>query len=191
MPSGGPPDNALISPTFLTFAPTAVQQGSRALWDLELIYLFKSFSFYGEYNAGNAHFASTTAPGTVVPVSVSGWSATATYFFTGELPAIQRRRIKPVHPYSWKNCTLGAFEGYARYSNLILSSNVLTAGLTNPALNANGVNAVDAGINWYLNQYIKIVCDWQHAMFNRSVALAPNRGIHTENLFWTRFQLYY
>ena len=191
VPAAGPPDNSLISPTFTTFAPAAIQNGPRTLWDLEVLWAYKSFNFYGEYDAGNVSYGLATDPTAQVPVSVSGWSAAATYFFTGEEITLNRRRVQPLRHYNWKCGGCGALEGYARYSNLVLGSNVLTSHVASPLGNASGVNATDVGVNWYLNQYVKIVFDWQHGMFNAPVMLAPERAIKTEDMFWTRFQLYY
>lgn len=191
VPSAGPPLNALISPTFIHFAPAAEQKGPRAFWDVELLWAYKSFNFYSEYNAGYVTYGAANAPALVVPVSVSGWSAAATYFFTGEEIDLSRRRIQPRRPYNWKCRDFGALEGFARYSNLILSGNVLTPDVASPTREANGVNATDIGVNWYFNQYVKIVLDWQHARFNKPIELAPTRAIRNEDMFWVRFQLYY
>jgi phosphate-selective porin OprO and OprP len=75
-----------------------------------------------------------------------------------------------------------------------MGSSVFTDKLANPALFANSVNATDVGVNWYLNEYLKLVFDWQHAMFNQPVSLTGAPGgntIKNEHLFWLRFQLYY
>lgn len=190
VPSAGPPLNDLITPTILFFADNSIQNGPRTLWDLELLWAYKSFNFYGEYNAGNVAYGLSTDPARAVPVAISGWSAAATYFFTGEEINLTRRRVQPRRPYSWKCRDFGALEGFARYSNLVLGNNVLTSGVAKPG-SASGVNTTDVGFNWYLNQYIKIVFDWQHANFNSPVRLSPTRAIRNEDMFWVRCQLYY
>jgi len=56
------------------------------------------------------------------------------------------------------------------------------------------VDAVDTGFNWYLNEYIKVMFDWQHATFNNPISLTGAAGGRTtkeEDMFWLRFQLYY
>jgi len=192
VPSAGPSDNALISPTFLMFGSDTVQDGPRVLWDAEVLWSFRSLSFYGEYDAGYVTYGLSTSPGTTAaPVSVSGWSAALTYFFSGEEIGLDRRRVQPLHPYNWKKGGFGAFEGFARYSDLVLGSSVFTDKFASATGNANGVNATDIGVNWYLNQYLKVVLDWQHAMFNRPIELSTTRFTRLEDLYWLRFQLYY
>jgi phosphate-selective porin OprO/OprP len=194
IPSAGPPNNPLISPTFLQFGPTTTQNGFHQFWAGEVVWVYRSFNLYAEYTGGDQTYGLTTAPSKSFPVSVSGYSVAGTYFFTGEEASPTRRRIKPLQPYNFQSGGLGAFEGFARYSNLVLGNSVFANGLANPALFANSVNATDIGVNWYLNEYIKIVFDWQHAWFNQGVSLtgaAGGNNTKEEDLFWLRFQLYY
>ncbi len=195
VPSNGPPNNLLISPTFLTFGSTTVQTGNHQVWNLDLIWCYRSFNLYSEVGGGQEHYGLTTAPaGARFPVSLSGYSVAATYFLTGEQITPDRRRVKPLAPYNWHCGGLGAFEVFGRFSNLVLGSTVFTDRLANPALFANSVNATDIGVNWYLNEYIKVVFDWQHAYFNHPISLtgAPGGNMtRNEDIFWWRFQLYY
>ncbi len=50
--SNGPPDNQLISPTFLAFNTAAIQAGTHKLLELDVNYSYQSFNFYGEFNNG-------------------------------------------------------------------------------------------------------------------------------------------
>jgi phosphate-selective porin OprO/OprP len=194
VPSNGPPNNLLISPTFLVFNPTTTQAGMHELWAFDLIWAIRSFNLYAEYTAGFQHYGLTTAPGKIFPVSLSGYSIAATYFLTGEEITPDRRRIKPLSPYNWQCGGCGAFEVFGRFSNLVLGSNVFTDKLANPDIFASSVNATDVGVNWYLNEYIKLIFDWQHAWFNHEVSLTAAPGgnmTKQEDIFWWRFQLYY
>lgn len=193
--SNGPPDNLLLSPTFLQFNSDARQTGFHDLFALDVIWSYKSFNFYGEYNCGRQTYGLASAPAKTVPVSLSGYSGAVTYFFTGEEISPTRARVKPLQPYNWAARTWGAFEGFGRFSNLVLDSDVLHNGLLVPGANANQVNATDIGCHWYLNEYVKFTFDWQHAMFNQPISTAPGNSsaktINTEDLLWLRFQLYY
>jgi phosphate-selective porin OprO/OprP len=196
----------VISPTFLTFAPsggvggagaTTIHQGESALLDLEAVYAYKSFNFYGEYNTGYQTYAIQSAAGAVVPgttqeVRLSGWSAAATYFITGESISTLRRRVQPLNEYGKGG--IGAFEAFGRYSNVGLSNNVFSDHLANSALFSNNMGATDIGVNWYLNQYVKLIFDWQHSMYNNPVSLTGAAGgnmVRDLDMFWGRFQLYY
>ncbi len=179
----GPPNNTITSPTFLSFTPsgvagdTTIRQGMQALSDFEVVYAYQSFNFYGEYNNGYQTRAKTPparwfendAGG-----SVTGGQPAATYFITGEKISVVRSRVQPLREYG--SGGLGAFEGFGRYSNVTLGNNVFTDHLASPALFANSVNATDIGVNWYLNQYVKVTFDWQHLWFNNPVSLTGAAG---------------
>jgi phosphate-selective porin OprO/OprP len=49
----------------------------------------------------------------------------------------------------------------------------------------------DIGLNWYLNFYVRIMLDWQHAEFGTPVSVAPNKFSSTTDLYWLRFQLFF
>jgi phosphate-selective porin OprO/OprP len=161
VPSAGPPSNVLISPTFLTFSPsggvggagaTTVQNGSKNIWDFEVLWAVQSLNLYAEYNGGNSTYAIQGADGRIVPgttaqVPLTGYSIAGSYFLTGEsISASQRRRIKPLRPCKIGE-GLGAFEAFTRYSLLTLGSNVFTDHLANPDIFANSVRAWDTGLN--------------------------------------------
>jgi phosphate-selective porin OprO and OprP len=193
--SNGPPDNALISPIFLQFNGNAIQKGYHDAFALDLVWSYRSLNFYGEYNSGTQTYGLSNFPATRVPVSLSGYSATVTYFFTGEEISPTRARVKPLQPYNWCARTWGALEGFGRFSHLTLGSNVLTSGLVVPDANANQVDAVDLGFHWYPNEYLRLTFDWQHSWFNHPISLAHGsagaRTIKGEDLFWLRWQMYY
>ncbi len=188
VPSGGPPNNANISPTFLSFAPSGgvggasastIHRGEKALADFELIWAYKSLNLYGEYNLGYQTYAIQTAAGKLVPkttaeVRVSGFSVATTYFLTGEQISTGRSRVQPLREYG--NGGIGALEAFSRYSNLALSNNVFTDHIANSAIFANVVGATDTGVNWYFNPYIKVTFEWQHAMFNNPISLTGAAG---------------
>ena len=86
---------------------------------------------------------------------------------------------------------LGAWEPTARYSQLDLDSRVFTAGLADANLWTNHAKLVDVGVNWYLNQSVKVYFDWEHAIFGKPI-LSTNGHFREQNdLFWVRTQLFF
>ncbi len=128
-------------------------------------------------------------------MNVSGYSGTFTYFFTGEEISQYRSRVKPNCPYNWRAAQFGALEGFFRFSNVQLSDNVLHNGLLVSTSAANQVNTTDVGFHRYLNEYVKMSFDWQHAMFNNPTSTAPGnlaaKTINNQDLLWVRWQLYH
>jgi phosphate-selective porin OprO/OprP len=50
---------------------------------------------------------------------------------------------------------------------------------------------VDVGVNWYLNQFVKVYFDWEHVFFGDPVT-ATNGGFRkSSDLFWVRTQVYF
>ena len=51
---------------------------------------------------------------------------------------------------------------------------------------------VDVGVNWYINHYVKVMFDWEHAMFGQPVMYRPGPGLQsTSDLFWMRMLFYF
>ena len=113
-------------------------------------------------------------------------------FLTGE-EVKDRSMVKPLKPFSLKpgKFGLGAFELAARVSTLNIGPQVFSAGLADPNLWTRNVVATDIGVNWYLNQYIKVLFDWQYSSMGDPVLLSPGHYTPYFNLFWTRFHIYY
>jgi phosphate-selective porin OprO and OprP len=79
----------------------------------------------------------------------------------------------------------------ARYSELALGRSVFTAGLADPNLWTNHAQLIDVGANWYLNQFVKVYLDWEHAMFGSPVFSNTGNFQKSSDLFWIRTQLYF
>ena len=86
---------------------------------------------------------------------------------------------------------LGAWEVTARYSDLNLDERVFTAGLADPKSWTNHAALIDVGVNWYLNQFVKVYFDWEHAIFGSPVTSNAGGFRNSSDLFWVRTQVYF
>ncbi|HEU5116824.1 MAG TPA: porin, partial [Isosphaeraceae bacterium] len=175
---------------FLTFEPDVTEQGLRELWELHAALYYKGLSLLGAWDSGLQSYAKSGHFPVSVPIN--GYFVQGAYLVTGETvqgPTI----IDPIHPFSLKHgkLGLGAFEPTARYSVLSLGDQVFTHGLTDKNLWTNHTSMVDVGFNWYLNKFVKIYFDWEHAMFAQPIYFAPGKFQTTSDLYWIRFQLYF
>ena len=50
---------------------------------------------------------------------------------------------------------------------------------------------VDVGANWYLNQFVKVYFDWEHALFGNPVLSTNGQFRQSNDLFWVRTQVYF
>jgi phosphate-selective porin OprO/OprP len=79
----------------------------------------------------------------------------------------------------------------ARYSQLDLGSEVFTAGLADPNLWTNHAKMVDVGLNWYLNQFVRVSFDWEHSMFGSPVTATNGAFRSSNDLYWVRTQVFF
>ena len=63
--------------------------------------------------------------------------------------------------------------------------------LANPVGNSHGATELTTGFNWYLNTYVRVQFNWEHAWFDDSVQFGSGAtGLHKEsNALMTRFQI--
>ena len=119
------------------------------------------------------------------------------YLITGETIR-ERTVVDPINRFDLRpgKFGLGAIEPNVRYSEMFLGRQVFTSGLADPNLWTNNVQMVDAGVNWYLNKFVKVYFDWEHAIFASPVLAAVTQSgataFHsTSDMFWLRFQFYF
>lgn len=181
------------APPFLVFGDDVVERGQRSFWSANVAYFYKHLSVLADYNGGILRYAKNKNAPASVDMPVSGFSVAAGYFLTGE--TVQRRTIvDPKRPFNLKKgaFALGAIELAARYSTFDIDNSVFTGKLADPSLWSNRAWATNAGVNWYLNRYVKIYLDWQHSEFGNPVLYAtPGKKALTNEMLWLRFQFYF
>jgi phosphate-selective porin OprO/OprP len=74
---------------------------------------------------------------------------------------------------------------------LNLDQNVFDEGFADEALWTNKAQLVDVGMNWYMNKFVKIYFDWEHAIFADPVVNNPGQFEKSNDLFWVRTQVYF
>ncbi|MDG3007432.1 OprO/OprP family phosphate-selective porin [Paludisphaera mucosa] len=178
---------------WMVFNDNVRERGRRALWELHAAYYLGGLTLMGAWQGGRESYSTkTSGPFTTVPIS--GWFAQAGYILTGETIR-DRTLIQPLHPFDLRKGKfgLGAFEVTGRYSTLALGEQVFTAGLVDRNNWTNHTQMTDLGFNWYMNKFVKVYFDWEHAMFAQPVLYNVQQGLRqsTSDLFWMRFQVYF
>lgn len=185
-----PVNNAVVP--FLAFNKNVKERGFRSLWELHMAYYHKGLSLIGAWDGGFADYAVSGASNKSVHLPIGGYFVQAGYILTGETLR-GRVLIDPLRPFDLRpgKFGTGAWEVTARYSALTLGNQVFTGGLADPNLWTNRADMVDMGVNWYLNKWVKVYFDWEHAMFAQPVYYRPGGLQRTSDLFWLRMQLYF
>jgi phosphate-selective porin OprO/OprP len=176
---------------FLAFNPGVIEHGERALWELHLAYYYGGLTLLGAWQGGYESYGKGPT-GAETRIPIHGWFVQAGYILTGETIR-DRTLIQPLHPFDLRpgRFGLGAFEPTARYSELDLSPRVFSAGLADPTLWTNRAQLIDVGCNWYLNQFVKVYFDWEHAILDSPVFSNAGSPQKSSDLFWIRTQLYF
>ncbi len=183
--------DSLISVPFLAFNNNVRERGERQLFEIHSSYFYKGLSLLGVWDVGHNGFGLTTPGARPVNLPVSGFMLQSAYLLTGET----RERLSlvdPIRPFNPRRGQfgLGAVELQARYSELALGNQVFTGGLADPNLWSNRVDLLDVGVNWYLNKFVKVYVDWEHAVFGQPVYAGPGALQKTNDLIWLRLQIY-
>jgi phosphate-selective porin OprO/OprP len=125
----------------------------------ELVGVFGPLSFQSEYYGSWINDVQTiTASGKTLPqgnVFLYSWYAEAHLFLTGEHRAYNRNSgvfgaVKPLRPVEWTKDGFtgwGAWQITARYSYLDLNDK---------QVNGGRINDMTLGVNWFLNQWMKV-----------------------------------
>jgi phosphate-selective porin OprO/OprP len=174
-------------PTFLALNTGVREDGTRWMQEVFVAYYYKQLTIQAAWDGGYNDYRS--AAGDRVRLPVNGWHAQFGYFLTGE--ELDRRTfVEPLRPFDLRPGKRGpgAIEIQARYDDFKLGSEVFTGGLADANLYTNQVRTTDVGANWYLNKFVKVYFDWQHAMYSQPVVFAPGKTHRTSDLFWTRLQ---
>lgn len=188
--------------SFFDFNDDIRGYGDRFQGALHLAYYGGGLSVEAEVQAGEfgASRVGFDEAGNVVRYSptmyypVLGYHVGAGYFLTGE-QVEGRGTVVPLRPFDMYHHQWGpgAFEVFGRFSRLALGSQVFEQNLANPADWSREAAITDIGVNWYLNRFLKVYVDWQHAMFDTPVLVNEITGQHSRSndLFWIRMQVWF
>jgi len=158
----------------------------------QLFYYAGSFGLLAEYVRSSQDVSRqvSTALKRSDTIDNSAWQVSASYFLTGERESynnfIPRSRFTPGRQGSgW-----GAWELVARLQELRIDRAAFAGGASSfadPGLAPRRAFAYGIGLNWYLDEYVRWMFDYEHTKFDGGGAGGTDRP--DERAFLTRFQL--
>jgi phosphate-selective porin OprO/OprP len=188
------------------FNPAVRADGLRNRWSPELAYFYGPLGFASQYFHEDEELRPVFfGPGSQFRIDVpfDGYYFMATLLLTGEEREMTYSRpvtpLRPFEPFQGLDGP-GAWELVARVSRLVMGDNVFkafptgprsTISLANPNGNSPGATELTLGFNWYLNAWVRMQFNWEHAWFDDPVRLGPGpQGLlgHQDTLL-TRFQI--
>jgi len=193
--------STLKTPAFVPwfkYNSTVVADGVRSRWSPEIVYFYGPLGLAAQYLREEQELRPSAA-GPSYPfrqdVTTQGFYVMGTYLLTGE-ERTGYIALDPIHPFNpcCPCACAGAWELVARVSRLEVDSSVFTPGraqLANPATNSPGATETTFGFNWYLNRWVRMQWNWEHAWFDKDVQLGPTTANRTryQDTIMTRFQV--
>jgi phosphate-selective porin OprO/OprP len=173
------------------FAVAVAAEGERIRWSPQAYWYAGPVGVLGEYvfSQQDVHRDFTTAPGTASAkdeLHHTAWQVAASIALTGENASY--KGLIPASPFDPLEGTWGAFEVAGRYNEIDFDSDSFPV-FANSALSAGRAQGWTAGLNWYLNRYVRAMVNFDHTWFNGG---APNGGDRpSEDTILTRLQLSY
>jgi phosphate-selective porin OprO/OprP len=191
---------------WLKFNSNTVANGRRDRVTPEVSYFYGPLGFAAQYYWEDQHLSPATVPApgstTVLEVPFKGYYFLTTLLLTGEERTTYSAPIAPLrpfdvcHPFAYP----GAWELVARVSQLRVGDEVFEpirtgrttfVALASPLGNSDRATELTLGFNWYLNEWVRVQFNWEHAWFAQPVRLGPGPdGLlrHQDSLL-TRFQI--
>lgn len=166
-----------------------IADGTRTRVAPQFYHYVGPFGLLGEYTQVSQDVSRTTTAGLREgSVDTTAWQLAASWFLTGEEAAY--RGFKPATVFSLENGTWGAFELVARYHELETDDAAFAGGaasFADPESSARKASAWGLGVNWYLNENLKWVLNYERTRFDGGAIGGTDRD--DEEAFLTRVAL--
>lgn len=158
-------------------------------WGAEVAGNFHSFYGQGGYFGFEVERRDLGNPTNLPDPSFNGWYVQASWVITGEAKKYNPSTgswtsPKPNNPLTFDKPGAGAWELTARYSDLDLNYH---AGAAGTVLVPGGIRGGDqriwtTGVNWYPNQVLRFVLDYQHTDVSKLNASNLNQGTRLDTV---------
>jgi phosphate-selective porin OprO/OprP len=156
-------------------ATPTLADGERTRLAPQLYYYVGSFGLIGEYTKVSQEVSRATGTSARSDtVDTTAWQLAASWFLTGEEASF--RGFRPNSVFAVGKDGWGAFELAARYHQLSIDGAAFAgsaASFADPAVSARKATGYSLGLNWYLNQNVKWVLNYEHTSFEGG---APGGG---------------
>ena len=175
---------------FRTGTTPTLADGERTRIAPQFYYYVGRFGLLGEYTTVSQDVSRRISATSLREDSLdtTAWQLQAAWFLTGEEESF--RGFKPNNVFSLANNTWGAFELVARYHELDPDDDAFVGGaasFADPAVSARKATAYGLGLNWYLNENLKWVINYEQTSFDGGAPAGADRD--DEKVFLTRFAL--
>lgn len=148
--------------TFFTWGATAIANGTRARWSPQAYYYYGPFGLIAEYARVSQD---VTAGANQASLDNDAWQIAGSWLLTGEDASF--KGVKPKNAFDSETDGWGAWELVARYQQLNVDDDAFVASrYSNITTSAKSARSYALGVNWYLNQDVKLVVNYEQTNFD-------------------------
>ncbi len=159
-----------------TGIPT-IADGERVRIAPQFYYYVGALGVIGEYTTVSQDVSRALTTGLrEATVDTYASQLAVSYFLTGEEASF--KGFQPKTRFSPSEGTWGAFEVKARVQQLNVDDNAFGGGsnsFADPAVSASQADSYGVGLNWYLNENVKWLLDYEHTTFEGGAAAGADR----------------
>ena len=160
--SSGYKTPGISASSFFALNGNVVGDGRRFRWSPQAYYYQGPFGLLAEYAAVSTD-VSTGAGANHGSVDSDAWQLAASWLVTGEDASF--KEVKPRQPFETGKPGWGAWEVVARYQQQEIDDEAFDHGYANAAVSAKSAKTWGAGLNWYLNQWVKLAVNYEETHF--------------------------
>jgi phosphate-selective porin OprO/OprP len=168
--------------SFFTYSSGVFGNGKRERIAPQAYYYYGPFGVIAEYARVSQDVTNGT---TKAKLDNDAWQIAASYLITGEDASF--KGVKPNQVFDTDKGGWGAWELVARYQENNIDKGAFSSGTSagvvtttryaDPRINAQSAKSWALGVNWYLNQNVKIAVDYENTSFdgggNATAAATP------------------
>jgi phosphate-selective porin OprO/OprP len=180
--------------TLFKYGGTIVGSGPRYRITPQADWYWGPFGFLGEWvqNTQRVGKPVTFHGGTSIAhprtISDQAWQVQLSYVLTGEDNGYNG--IKPHRDFNPFGSGLGAWEVAARLDQLLIDRDTYNTGLATKSAVANEAFEYAVGLNWYLNENVKLMLDYEHTGFHYGASKGTTvRDLIDESAVLSRLQI--
>lgn len=169
--------------TFFKYSSGTLADGQHNRFSPQAYYYGGPFGLMGEYVISSLQVINNGALGRM---RNEAWHAEGSFLVTGEKNSYGTIHVRNSFEPNRGFRHLGAVELVVRYSELQIDGYAFSH-FAKSTTSAQRAKEVGGGVNWYLNQYVKLMTEYEHTGFR--MASASVTPLHDENVLVSRIQL--
>ena len=169
--------------TFFAYTNGVAANGQHWRVSPQACYYYGPFGLMGEYAISDQRVSNGAAS---AELQHTAWEVSGSWLLTGENAA--DNGVTPRHPFDPRNGRWGAWQLVARYAALEVDNAAFPI-FANPATSASAAKAWSAGVNWYLNENIRVNLSYSRTTFDGGSGTGATVTKQPENAIFTRVQL--